>query len=391
MNSKGRYMRVFATCITWGVAAIMAVAPASARVISVERDGSGDYVVIQEALDAAATGDTVSIGSGIYSECRSYTLPGWQHSLNIYAYVQQDSITIQGSGPGLVVIGPGTPQNDGQFGPKGIALAEPGYFVAVTGVTVANCYDGLYVSRGSGSLRLSSIEQCYVGASILESNGFLVEDSTVTGDGIGIYISGSHNSTVSRCSISTHDYCVVYGGSNNTTVTESQLQLSTYALLCDSGLSGVISGNVFAGVERAIGVSQGVSATITSNVIEASGYGIRLYATDDQVVIADNIISGGSLAPIMISAEATTTPIHGNHIMRGSGYAVIVDSFGYDEGAVVDLTGNYWGTAERDSIQAWILDDYGDPDSPVIVFEPFSSTPLSRHDSTMSDLKEMFR
>lgn len=37
---------------------------AEARTWRVERDGSGDYTIIQDAVDAAASGDTIRIGPG---------------------------------------------------------------------------------------------------------------------------------------------------------------------------------------------------------------------------------------------------------------------------------------------------------------------------------------
>ena len=71
---------------------------AGSRTITVERDGSGEYSSIQPALDAAAAGDTILIGPGVYSETNEYYLPGngdWQ---DIVGYVPVPDITIIGSG-----------------------------------------------------------------------------------------------------------------------------------------------------------------------------------------------------------------------------------------------------------------------------------------------------
>jgi len=49
---------------------------AHARTWLVEQDGSGEYTVIQDALDAAADGDSILIGPGFYQEYRPYSFPG---------------------------------------------------------------------------------------------------------------------------------------------------------------------------------------------------------------------------------------------------------------------------------------------------------------------------
>ncbi|MFH2054054.1 MAG: hypothetical protein ABIK96_16485, partial [bacterium] len=50
-------------------------APASARTLCVERDGSGNFTEIQPAIDAAASGDTILIGPGEYLETFEHYLP----------------------------------------------------------------------------------------------------------------------------------------------------------------------------------------------------------------------------------------------------------------------------------------------------------------------------
>jgi hypothetical protein len=49
-------------------AAFLGAAPAEAATLRVEADGSGDFTAIQPALDAAASGDTVLVGPGTWSE-----------------------------------------------------------------------------------------------------------------------------------------------------------------------------------------------------------------------------------------------------------------------------------------------------------------------------------
>ena len=41
---------------------------AQARTWRVARDGSGDFMIVAEAVEAAASGDTISIAPGVYPE-----------------------------------------------------------------------------------------------------------------------------------------------------------------------------------------------------------------------------------------------------------------------------------------------------------------------------------
>jgi len=47
---------------------LLVCGPAVAATINVERDGSGDFIVLQEALNAAADGDTIRLGPGDFPE-----------------------------------------------------------------------------------------------------------------------------------------------------------------------------------------------------------------------------------------------------------------------------------------------------------------------------------
>ena len=57
-------MRFFIFCFVL----LTAISPAWAVTFTVEKDGSGDFTIIQDAVDAAAPGDTIIIRDGIYRE-----------------------------------------------------------------------------------------------------------------------------------------------------------------------------------------------------------------------------------------------------------------------------------------------------------------------------------
>lgn len=63
-----------------------------------------------------------------------------------------------------------------------------------------------------------------------------------------------------------------------------------------------------------------------------------------------------------------------------------------DEPTHFDMTNNWWGTANPDSIQAWINDGLDDPAIGTIIdWYPFKAEPLATEKKSLGDLKAMFR
>ncbi len=64
------------TAIVFLATGLLAIASGSqARTWRVERDGSGDFVVIQDAVDAASPGDVIQLGPGRFDEWEAF--PGY--------------------------------------------------------------------------------------------------------------------------------------------------------------------------------------------------------------------------------------------------------------------------------------------------------------------------
>ena len=58
-----------------------AVQPSEARTWRVEKDGTGDYSILYEAVDAAASGDTILIGPGRFEDYRFEPEYAWEEVL----------------------------------------------------------------------------------------------------------------------------------------------------------------------------------------------------------------------------------------------------------------------------------------------------------------------
>jgi len=95
----------------WGLPLLLVVVlwaqPVASRVWRVEKDGSGDYAVIQDAVDASASGDTIMVGPGRYSEYTDHTYAG--NLWHTYVHMVSGSLTLVGAGEGVTVIGPESP------------------------------------------------------------------------------------------------------------------------------------------------------------------------------------------------------------------------------------------------------------------------------------------
>ena len=136
-----------ATPLASVVALIMAslILPAviGAVTLRVERDGSGDYMTIQPAVDAAAAGDTILIGPGYYTEYQTVVLPGGGDPVDVYVYVRTDELTILGTEPVATIIGPDVP-NFINFGPKGIVAVQNARNIAIAGLGFRNLREGVH-------------------------------------------------------------------------------------------------------------------------------------------------------------------------------------------------------------------------------------------------------
>ena len=77
---------------------------------TVERDGSGDFTVIQDAVDAASDGDVIEIGAGRFDEYETI----WDDGVpdyDVYVDMNGKRLSLIGSGAGVTIIGPEDPEH----------------------------------------------------------------------------------------------------------------------------------------------------------------------------------------------------------------------------------------------------------------------------------------
>ena len=355
---------------------------------TVERNGSGDFVVIQDAVDASASGDTILIGPGRYPELHSYTTPSGGWTGDVLVSVDDRDLTLIGAGQGVMILGleeyPGTP-----LWPKGVVAVWPERTLVVENMTIENTYDCLYLL-----------------------GGMFVIDVTMRGGEIGLVLFESSNAIVDGCQFE-------YIGSSG---------ISAY-----SGASLHVHSTSFDGIQRAVYTSNVGDVLLQgcrfSNLVGGGFYGsfvqvreceftnILYYGIDSgnssHTEISDCIIRGGAIGSIKSTESgyitgsgnilsSSTGPVincsfhgrivlNGNHILSPTNDFVKLRDYFEPETYYLDLTNNYWGDTTAAEISAGIWDGHDDPEiNAFVLFNPFSGSPISNEDMSWGELKQIY-
>ena len=372
------------------VALLVISSSSNAAVWRVEKDGSGDFMVIQDAVDAAADGDTLMIGPGRFDDYRRYDFPYWTNRI-IHILLDGRSLTMIGSGEGMTVIGPTMefPQTEHD---KGIVLLH-GAELHVSGLTLERhdtaleCWDDSYFE----------VEHCTfqnhtwgVGCGIFSSRGARITNCSFLNHDTGIYPgSGSADVIVDRCvfreviygmnTTSTHDLIV-----RDTSIeavalgiqlwSSSTASLSNVDIVCDNTALIVKAGSV-ADLSNCNLLGDGIAAVWVLSLSTLTGSG--------------NIISNPDHAAILI--HKADVILNDNHIFTTTGYAIeCMPDFPADW--TLDLRNNWWGVSDADSVASLIYDGNDSPDIDILVdYLPYRDGQVSNESMGWGELKRLFR
>lgn len=358
---------------------------AQSRTWHVDKDGSGDFTVIQPALDAASPGDTILIGPGRFTETELVTTMSWTEE--VYAAVWTDSVSIIGSGVDVTIIGP-------EYGGKQFAPRPKGIFGAVEAVngrieqlTIENIRDGVFWNR-SVIISSCSITGGTDGVIVFPGGGVFVENvdfNSVYDHGIIVF--GAEEVNVINCRFVDGIIGLSVVGAGDVVTSSCRFEDQVVGLQYD-GTNGNIHNCTFMNIGNACVVSYSSSVEMTDSVLSPSGIPIVI-GSFSNFVGSGNVVEGGYYATIELSGS--TLDFQGNHILNGGGMSIYLNTFLSDPPYLVDLSDNYWGTSEADSISAWIHDGHDDPDiHAFVVFEPYSGFPISNTDMSWGALKQIY-
>ncbi len=363
---------------------------ASGRTWHVEKDGSGDFLTIQPALDATAPGDTVLIGPGRFIETHEVVTQGWTE--DVYAEVSNDSISIIGSGVGVTYIGPAElskqidPRPKGVYGPSASDIDG----CRIENLTVENIRDGIYWNGGIAIRHCSIIgnvdaiilwpssQGVVINDVLLQDNAddaiaawgpcpeLLISNCVFTRNAVGISVAGVDSLLVDNCTFDNHVVSIRY----------------------DSSQGEVRDCRFFNGVN--VDVSTHSSHLLLNNCRFSSAYRAIFASTWGYLRGSGNVIPPGEGERILIGG--TSFYFNDNHILRSGAHYIKLGAYVNPPADTLDFTGNYWGTTEADTIAEWIWDGNDNPEiNGIVDFEPFSPIPVSSEKKSMGDIKRMFR
>ena len=147
---------------------------AQAATWRVGKDGSGDFTIIQHAVDASAEGDTIKIGPGRYEDFFDFAAPAWTEPAVIG--VTKNNLTFIGAGKEMTFVGPSQLFNPPGMSPMTVICIE-NYFGKFQGLSFENVNTGVYWAYGRVEVSGCSFLGSEHGMIVINEGGVLIENS----------------------------------------------------------------------------------------------------------------------------------------------------------------------------------------------------------------------
>jgi hypothetical protein len=388
---------------------LLSAANAGAVVWRVEKDGSGDFAIIQQAVDVSASGDTILIGPGRYDDKFLWGNPPWQQYTRVL--VTRADLTLIGAGVDRTIIGSVVPLGVGNDEDSGLAahVAFGAGVVRISDIGFENCYSGAHFNQ----IGSASVTGCRFAGNVYSIDCRVVGEVSVRGC--------TFESLTAAYSFAKH---VVAWGPGRIELRASDFEISTlHAYSWGHVHSQQISELLVQACEFR-GGAIGINATLGSGVVDISGCDLSMqhnagiihgmpYGT---VRIRDTTMSGqykalrssglGARWEVdslniedvfecsLMFAQLGGGYVRNSHLARGARYAVMdVGTLSAASAVHFDMTNNWWGTTDPDSIQAWIFDGNDQPERPYYFIDwmPFKAEPVGTQKRSLGGVKSMYR
>ena len=374
--------------VTITVLFLLAAIDASASIWHVELDGSGDYTDIQPAVDAAAPGDTISIGPGRFDTFRSMDFPPW--TVDTIVGVKKAGLRFTGSGQDRTFLGLASKSAE----IPQVFYSDGGYDAVVENMTIENTDMG--VNWENGNLVVQSClfrgDGEHGGGIFIYKVDAIVRDCTFELLSTAVTVFEQNDSClIDNCIIRKCRVGVEVGPwAENSVILNTTVQDVTFGFQFQMQSKGRIENcSVAALWSFAVFVGPGAAVEIANTTISGGHNGIQI---EGGSVTGSNIVVKDATEAALLVNDGGLASIHRSHILpASSGWAF--KSQRYDGPlTAIDLTDNYWGTTESVAIAASIYDNHLWRDLQCkVVYEPFAGSPSPTDRTSWGDVKTMFR
>lgn len=364
---------------------------ADARTWRVARDGSGDYVTIQPAVDAASPGDTIRIGPGQYTETTLFPPPRgkdfWPKPTHLVVTV--DDLTVIGAGPRRTILGPDTP-DPSTDGPAGVITDAAVSTLLMRDLTIEGGYFGMLLTADVDVIDCE-IRDCGYGIDHQDRYHLAVTGCFFQAMHCGIDTRFHSDATIAKCWFQDTDTGIYSVGASLVRVQDTEFGNVGIAMQFIHIHAIVQSCHVDHSHWGAVVLDCGASVHLSNNVLDTSDGYYSLVATGpSQVEGSGNVFSGGSEATLFFSK--TAVGLQGNRILRGDGELVHLAYYTQTPPRTLDMRYNDWGTTDAAEIATWIWDGHDDPEiQAIVLYEPFVGQPQGTVQASWGEVKASYR
>ena len=389
----------------WAIVGCLLLLPglARARTLVVERDGSGEYTVIQDALDVAAPGDTVLIGPGRYDDFRVHTF-GTGGIGAIIMIPTVSPLTIVGTDWDSVIVGPevvtpkfqdyqtvciaqdGFPENGIEI--RGISFERTAVIAAVwEPQTFAGCR---FRFMASSAIQLVNAPDLHVLDCEFESSP---EVGWV--DGILGFVGGHNPGLVVRNCTFRHQIstCIQPTGATDFEISGCYFEDIGVAVALYYESTGFIRDCVVGPSVpdcARIQISSGSVVDLENLRLSESATQFGILDKGTQVTGRNLVLTGGTFYTVLVAAGASLT-LRDCDILNGGGQGTVQSTNLTTTDGVVDLRECYWGTTDSTQIAQWIYDGNEDPLFTKVEYLPFRANSVPTESKSVGGFKALFR